>query len=165
MVPKQLRSLAHPMRLKLLELLRTPGPWNCTRLAQSVGESTAAISYHLRQLAEAGFIAPDDQVEAKGRERWWKATSDNTVFPAMSPKENVGALAEVHVERIRKYAATAPHPIGALNDWRLRLTPDEMAWAGEQLRLILEKLRRDDGRQEAPEDAIPIIFQYQAIPV
>ena len=60
-----LRGLAHPVRLRMLGLLRTEGPATATRLAARLGLNSGATSYHLRQLATHGFVveATDPQLE------------------------------------------------------------------------------------------------------
>jgi DNA-binding transcriptional ArsR family regulator len=63
------RALAHPLRLRMLDLLRFDGPATATMLAARVGESSGSTSYHLRQLARYGFI--EEVVKRGGRERWW----------------------------------------------------------------------------------------------
>ena len=70
--PAVLRALAHPLRARLLGLLRFDGPSTATRLAERVHESSGVTSYHLRQLEAHGFVA---EVEGRGtgRERWWQA--------------------------------------------------------------------------------------------
>ena len=45
-----LRGLVHPLRAKILTMLRESGPATATMLAERLGESSAATSYHLRQL-------------------------------------------------------------------------------------------------------------------
>src|SRR3954469_22151212 len=70
--PQQLRALTHPVRLRILGLLRTEGATTATALAQRLGLNTGATSYHLRQLAQHGFIV-DDEERGNGRERWWRA--------------------------------------------------------------------------------------------
>ena len=83
-----LKALAHPVRLKMLGMLRIDGPATATSLAARLGLNSGATSYHLRQLADHGFIV-DDQERGNGRERWWKAahqstrtSSDSLVVPA-----------------------------------------------------------------------------------
>jgi DNA-binding transcriptional ArsR family regulator len=49
--PHNLRGLAHPLRVRLLGLLRSDGSSTATRLAERLGQSSGATSYHLRQLA------------------------------------------------------------------------------------------------------------------
>ena len=57
----QLRALAHPLRLQLLEALSAEGPATASRLARRLGESSGATSYHLRMLARYGFVEPDPE--------------------------------------------------------------------------------------------------------
>src|SRR3954471_4188633 len=69
---RALRALAHPLRNRLLGYLRLHGPATASQLGRVVGESSGSTSYHLRQLAEYGFV---EEVEGRGtaRERWWRA--------------------------------------------------------------------------------------------
>ena len=85
-----LRALAHPLRLRLLGLLRTEGPATATGLAQRVGESSGSTSYHLRRLAAAGFI---QEVVDQGtrRERWWQALHRETAWSPARFQGSVGA--------------------------------------------------------------------------
>ena len=61
------RALAHPVRLRLIELLRE-GSSTASRLGRELGESSGSTSYHLRALARAGLIE-DDPDGGRGRER------------------------------------------------------------------------------------------------
>ena len=58
--PAALKALAHPVRLRMLGLLRIEGPATATTLATRLGLNTGATSYHLRQLAQHGFVVEDD---------------------------------------------------------------------------------------------------------
>ncbi|MFB2596351.1 ArsR/SmtB family transcription factor [Herbiconiux sp. P17] len=66
-----LKALAHPLRVRLLDVLSTYGPQTASGLAERLGESSGATSYHLRQLAQHDFIreVPD---RGNARERWWE---------------------------------------------------------------------------------------------
>src|SRR5690606_24427705 len=68
--PAQLKALAHPLRIQILDLLSTHGSLTASGLAELVGESSGSTSYHLRQLARHDFVR---EVAGKGtaRERWW----------------------------------------------------------------------------------------------
>ena len=76
-----MQSLSHPLRMRLLGLLRVEGPSTATKLASQVGESSGLTSYHLRQLASVGLVTdaePGDLADVQqtgGRERWWKAAA------------------------------------------------------------------------------------------
>lgn len=74
-----MRALAHPLRGRLLGLLRLDGPSTATLLGQRVGESSGATSYHLRQLAVHGFVE-DVEGAGRGRERWWRAVHRSTLW-------------------------------------------------------------------------------------
>jgi DNA-binding transcriptional ArsR family regulator len=69
-----IRAFAHPLRIRMLSMLQQEGPATATVLAQALGESTGATSYHLRQLARYGLI---EEVEDRGngRDRWWQAAA------------------------------------------------------------------------------------------
>ena len=69
-----LRVLAHPLRSRLLMALRSGGPATATALARTLNTNTGATSYHLRRLAGVGLVTETD--DGKGRERWWRATTD-----------------------------------------------------------------------------------------
>ena len=72
--PTALRVLAHPLRSRLLTALRSRGPATATSLAQALGTNTGATSYHLRRLAGVGLVT--EQPGGKGKERWWRASTD-----------------------------------------------------------------------------------------
>jgi DNA-binding transcriptional ArsR family regulator len=68
---ESLKALSHPLRLQLFDELSTFGPATASGLAEKLGESSGATSYHLRQLEKHGFVR---EVEGRGsaRERWWE---------------------------------------------------------------------------------------------
>ena len=78
--PEALRALSHPLRLRILGLLRMDGPSTATALATRLGLNSGATSYHLRQLAQHGFVV-DDEARGNARERWWRAAHQSTRVP------------------------------------------------------------------------------------
>jgi DNA-binding transcriptional ArsR family regulator len=76
--PKMLRALAHPARTAILAYLME-GPATATECAEAAGQSPSACSYHLRKLAELGFVeeAPSDD----GRERRWQTLVEGYGIP------------------------------------------------------------------------------------
>ena len=68
---ESLKGLSHPLRVQLFDALSIYGPATASALADRLGESSGATSYHLRQLERHGFVR---EVEGKGtgRERWWE---------------------------------------------------------------------------------------------
>lgn len=81
-----LEALAHPIRNRLLGLLRVDGPATASGLAARVGESSGLTSYHLRKLAEVGLVEEDVERGTK-RERWWRAVHTATTW---SPADFLG---------------------------------------------------------------------------
>jgi DNA-binding transcriptional ArsR family regulator len=132
-----LRALSHPTRLKMLLQLRLEGPATATTLAARLGLNTGATSYHLRQLAEHGFIV-EDQERGDARDRWWKAAHGSTHADldrqgSSEETESVEAylhtVALMYTEMLMQYAGehrALPQPwkdASTTSDWHIRLTP------------------------------------------
>lgn len=73
-----MRALAHPLRLRILGLLRSGGPQSVGMLAEATGVASGSVSYHLSTLAKHGFVVPAPEFERDGRERWWRAAHEMT---------------------------------------------------------------------------------------
>ncbi|HEX6871117.1 MAG TPA: helix-turn-helix domain-containing protein [Micromonosporaceae bacterium] len=174
--PQTLRGISHPLRVRLLNLLREDGPSTATRLAERTGQSTGATSYHLRQLAAYGFVIEDGALGA-GRERWWRAAHEGTTLERDEVKA-APALAEAYLravaihysERMSRWLAELPMlPAGwdhaaTLSDWRLRLRPDEAARLLADIEALLGSYRRDDVAVAAPDGAERVVVQLQLMP-
>ena len=97
--------------MQLLDALRHGGPATASQLAERLGESSGATSYHLRQLAAHGFVE-DAPERGKGRERWWKAVHkglsfDDTLLTDSDPA--VRGAADMYLHEV-----ATPHDPGAL---------------------------------------------------
>ncbi|OKK07607.1 ArsR family transcriptional regulator [Streptomyces sp. CB03234] len=151
--PRSLRGLAHPLRIRLLAALRHHGPATASQLAERLGESSGATSYHLRQLATYGFVE-DDPERGKGRERWWKAAQRGTAVDASlyddeSP-ETRGALnvflheiATIHNQELSTWVGTMRDwptewvKNSDLSDFSLRLNPEQVHELDEKLHALI----------------------------
>jgi DNA-binding transcriptional ArsR family regulator len=71
--PRELNALAHPVRVGIIELLSVSGPLTATELAERLEETPANCSWHLRKLAEHGFV--EEAEGGKGRRRPWRVPS------------------------------------------------------------------------------------------
>src|SRR3954452_5091292 len=80
-----LKALAHPLRVQILRLLELREQMSVTSLAAELGETTGAVSYHLRQLARHGLVEEGDAEEAEQpdggpvvgrRRRLWRMAVD-----------------------------------------------------------------------------------------
>jgi predicted ArsR family transcriptional regulator len=63
-----LRALANPLRIRIVSLL-TGASMSATEVAEELGIAHASASYHLRQLAKAGFLQQDDESPQRGKGR------------------------------------------------------------------------------------------------
>jgi len=166
------RALAHPLRLRLLDLLRFDGPSTATRLAGRIGESSGATSYHLRQLARFGYVeeAPGHR---GGRERWWRHRERPVTLRAGEEEHDAATLLAELLSREahaldRFLGERARHPewdaAAFFQSRALRLSPMEL----EDLRLaidaLLAPLRRAED-VEAPRDAVPVRFLAFGFPL
>jgi DNA-binding transcriptional ArsR family regulator len=70
-----LKTLAHPLRSRLLSALRIGGPATATDLAAELGTNSGATSYHLRRLESVGLVT--DTGEGEGKRRLWRATTES----------------------------------------------------------------------------------------
>lgn len=178
--PRNLRGLAHPLRIRLLGALRENGPATASKLAQQLGESSGATSYHLRQLAAHGFVE-EDRERGRGRERWWRSAHEGTQLDAVAElvrnPETRGAvdlllheLATIHAQRlataIGEMHRLSPEWLAASNisDFRLRLTAEEAGQMAREMSELVERWRRQPG-EAVPEDAEPVVVQVHSFPV
>ncbi|WP_395243883.1 ArsR/SmtB family transcription factor [Agromyces sp. MMS24-K17] len=78
--PGPMRALAHPVRLRILGLLRVEGPATVGRLAERTGEAAGSVSHHLKTLAKHGFVEGAPELARDRREHWWRAAHEFTTF-------------------------------------------------------------------------------------
>lgn len=70
-----LRTLAHPLRSRILAELRVHGRATASDLARALDTHTGATSYHLRQLEAVGLV--HDTGTGTGRRRVWEAVAED----------------------------------------------------------------------------------------
>ena len=170
-----LRGIAHPLRVRILALLRESGPSTATKLAERLGQSTGATSYHLRQLATYGFVV-EESGRGVGRERWWRAVHRTTVFDdeqvaQAAPAETeayMRSVAAFYSERMERWVGelmSLPDEWTAaadLSDWRLRLTPAEAKDLHDKVIALITSYRR--AYEPAPDEARTVVAQVQLMP-
>ncbi|MFJ9621537.1 ArsR/SmtB family transcription factor [Streptomyces sp. NPDC101181] len=159
---RTLRAIAHPLRLHLLNALREFGPATASGLGERLGESSGATSYHLRQLAESGLVEDAPEL-GKGRERWWRAVHDGSMFESADFRTHAdpqvrGAIDFVLYETATTHAQELNTWLGTISDWseewqrswdlsdfKIRLTPE----------LALEMTRKMHELVESYRDRVP----------
>ena len=158
----QLRALAHPRRVEILDLLIADGPLTASECAARLGDSAASCSYHLRQLARFGFVAEAEG--GRGRNRPWRWVPIGNQFDSTgSPAEQSAAEALVtvidqrNIDRIRQYRAHRSkdpwRDSAVFSDWAIRVTETELVDLGRAVSALLAPLQRRTYDGEAPEGA------------
>jgi DNA-binding transcriptional ArsR family regulator len=157
---RSLRGLAHPLRMQLLDALRFGGPATASQLAEKLGESSGATSYHLRQLATYGFVE-DAPEQGKGRERWWQAAIkglefDDTLLDDPNPAVRGAAdlfLHEVATTHARELSAWLGNRQRCSEAWNratdmssmtLRLTPEQTRELIREMHALVDRYRGTD---------------------
>jgi DNA-binding MarR family transcriptional regulator len=153
----QMRAAMHPVRWRVLtELFDRTETLTATQAAELTGLTPSAMSYHLNQLARAGFIERDDSGDA--RERPWRARGSGLEISAQ-PDAAMGRamMQNVLAEITRLFSAGPPtSPDGtpwpsSFTHTQLHLTKER---AKELHRRIHEVIDDFDGDEEGPEHEI-----------
>lgn len=161
-----LKALTHPLRPRILSALRLHGPATASRLAAFLGVNTGATSYHVRQLAEAGFVVEAPEL-GNARDRWWRAAHTRTVFDTHNADQETAAA---YLSAVAAgYAANAQRAIaeiaslpaewedaGMFSNFTLRLSPAETTSLITDVTTVIRGYRSHQGTVEAPADARPV---------
>jgi DNA-binding MarR family transcriptional regulator len=174
--PIRLRALAHPLRLRLLGLLREHQPATGARLAELTGESTASVSYHLATLAKHGFVEHDPGPAPTRRHKPWRTTyqslrieSQHVEGPPIESPEGV-ILASLLDESRRQQddyvhgrtaLPPAMHDVGTFQMTDLTLTVEEFEALSEAVEDAIGRFRRT----EPSADRARFGVSFVAIPV
>ncbi|SCG73775.1 winged helix-turn-helix domain-containing protein [Micromonospora coxensis] len=175
---RQVRVLAHPLRLRLLGALRVDGPATATRLAELLGTNTGATSYHLRQLAEVGLVTEAPEL-ASGRQRWWRAAHDVTNFEPTDFDDDPDARAAIEWiqgDQVRLLVEHAERWFAVQHDWSpawrdalgmgdafMTISPERLTALNAELWQVLQ--RYHDEVDPAEADAEPVQVFVAAYPL
>lgn len=175
---RALKILAHPLRLRLLSLLRADGPSTATALGRRVDESSGVTSYHLRQLANGGFV---DEAPELGnqRERWWRAAHRSTRYSSADFLDSpAGRTADLTIRRevLRWQQLLQEQWLAEETTWSdtwvdaaigsdvsFELTPSQLRAFGDELGQLLLRFRDNPpaaDRAEAAEAERVVCFAH-----
>lgn len=90
--PREIRALAHPVRVALLEALRREGTLTATEAGELLDESPANCSFHLRTLAKYGYV--EEAPGGTGRQRPWRRVGEGLSFSWDNPEAEASAAAQ-----------------------------------------------------------------------
>jgi DNA-binding transcriptional ArsR family regulator len=162
-----LKALAHPLRVRIYDLLSERGPQTASSLAALIGETSGATSYHLRALAAQDLIheMPD---RGTARERWWERPKGRINLPGpaetMTPSSRAAAqivMAEFlrlrhrtlmdYVNRPESEQPEQWRDAGLVMTTMLDITPEQMAEVRQQLSDVVDAaIERYAGQESLP---------------
>jgi len=182
LTPKRLRGLIHPVRVRLLWLLETDGPSTASQLGRLIGQSSGVTSYHLRILADHGFVEEDTE-RGNGRDRWWKARYRSSGLTLRSPDDPSDAASvevteqymrmviDTYYERMAAYVnsfsarrdqlASLPW---SFSEFSIALTHDQARALAADVGALIWRYRREPGQPVTGDGVERAVFQFQMLP-
>jgi predicted ArsR family transcriptional regulator len=178
--PVAIRALAHPLRIKLHELVGRQGPTTAAQAARELGVSQALASHHLRQLAKYGFVEPAEP--GNNRDHPWRVTTTSQTLPRGEQDAQVNVavdmLEQLIAERGLEHLAAWHRRRDEYDPrWQqhsgvgqtlLYLTVEEYAELRQGLEALIAPLverRRLGDTAARPPDAQPVNLTLISVPV
>ncbi|MBO4209688.1 winged helix-turn-helix domain-containing protein [Micromonospora echinofusca] len=174
---RQIRVLAHPLRIRLLGILRAEGPATATMLAHTLDTNTGATSYHLRQLADVGLVVEDPD-RGTARQRWWRSAHHLSSWEPTDFDHDPDARAAaewIQADQVRILAEQADRWLAVQHDysreWRdvagmgdilLTLGPARLRTLTDELWQVIERYRNDPTPDD--EDAQQVVLFLAGYP-
>jgi DNA-binding transcriptional ArsR family regulator len=173
-----MRILAHPLRMRLLGILRVKGPATATQLARLIEESSGVTSYHLRKLAEVGLVEEETERGTR-KERWWRALHEITHWSAadfLASKEAHQASVALRREAYRYKWRVLEQWLAEESEWdaewvdavaesdtAIQMTPESLKAMGDEIWAVVERYRN----QPVPEgqETRWVLWHQHGVPV
>jgi len=130
----QLRAMAHPLRLDIMERVGRRGTARAADLAADLGIPANSVSYHLRILARGGVIEEAPEAARDRRDRVWRLAQDSF----MSGREDSAADKDPQAAD-PEYVAASKATSLAIFEWM------RTAWAAELSRTGDDATSPEDG--------------------
>lgn len=148
-----LRTLAHPLRSRILAHLRVHGEATATELATALGTHTGATSYHLRRLEAAGLVL--DTGHGDGKRRVWGAVREPAVDDVPLDEDDEAAARWLQHDYVEHFGQRAGTWIDAQDEWpaawradcglvdhAVLVTQEQLTALAAELAEVFERYRR-----------------------
>ncbi|WP_199584657.1 winged helix-turn-helix domain-containing protein [Blastococcus sp. TF02A-30] len=174
-----LAMLAHPLRRRLLDVLRVHGPATASALAERTDQRVGNISHHVKALADVGLVVEAPELAKDRRERWWRLVDGTLRWSGENLSDDPAAEAvaqavqsltlDRHAGHVRAWFAADDEE---RDPWRstsfsmqkwLHLTADELGQLSEEVGALLERW----GQRDVPDDGAhrePVLVFTYAVP-
>lgn len=152
----QLRALAHPLRLRMLELF-TEGPRTTKQVAQLLGEPPTKLYHHANALERAGLLRLSKTRQNRGAVERWYEVARNTISGrqmSQSPLMHraISGLATVALEQTRRDVELALRSPSGRHPLVMRMTvvgnERRIVHVRERLLELLRELREQEGEEK-----------------
>lgn len=177
--PNDLKAVAHPLRMAMLETLTLHGPMTATELGARVGASASNCSWHLRKLAEHGFVTEAEG--GTGRQRPWKSAhtgmqwddpeQGRDVEVSLAGRALTRTLLDREMARLLAAVDRRPHDdkqwrdAASINQSAMWLTADELAEVNAAITaLLMAKRERLEQPELRPEGSRLCAFMAWGVP-
>lgn len=175
-----LRALAHPLRVKIYDILSQYGPQTASSLAERLGESSGSTSYHLRALAKHELIQ-EVADRGSGRERWWERPVGGVSFASAEALKTPSGKAATQIvmnEFFKLRQEQLMHYIGQgltseTEDWQegsmistatARLTPEQSTELSRKIMALIDDAV-DKYRSQTGENVRPVTIRADVFPL
>src|SRR5918998_3337628 len=168
-----LAVLAHPLRRRLMDVLRVHGPATASVLAERTDQNVGNVSHHIRALADAGLVEEAPELAKDRRERWWRLVARSLRWSggALSDDPAEEAIASAvqsltidrHSGHVRAWFAATDEErepwrqtAFAIETW-LHLTADELGELSDEIDQVLARWKGRKGSDDT-EHREPVLF-------
>ena len=173
-----LQAVAHPLRRRVLDVLRVHGPQTVSLLAERTGSAVGNVSHHVRVLVDAGLLVEAPELARDRRERWWGlvsrglswADADFDADPAAAATASAATRLGLQrqLDLTRAWLDVAPDEprwrrAAVSTDAWLSLTPDELQELGDELGALLDRWR-ERAAAGVQEGRRPVFAYARAFP-
>ena len=177
-------TIAHPLRRRMLEVLRVDGPASVGQLADRLGVAVGSISHHVKALHANGFVVPAPELAKDTRESWWrsipvKLSWSRFDFAEGSTAREIAEIAaranvEHHLELIRasidQRNDLPPQwdRAGMISDSMVRATREQVAELSRRLTSLVDAWRATcvaDAEEHPDADREAVLVATYALPV
>jgi DNA-binding transcriptional ArsR family regulator len=171
-----LAAMAHPLRRRLVDLLKVDGPATASMLAERTGEAVGNISHHMKVLAASELVEVAPELARDGRERWWRLVSarlrwssrDFAGDPSGEAVEMAAASLGLQrqLELLNAWRGASPETHAAWGDgpfvtdsW-LRLSPDELVQFSQEMIGLIQRWADRDIPDDGAERESVFVFAH-----
>jgi DNA-binding transcriptional ArsR family regulator len=171
-----LAAMSHPLRRRLLDVLKVYGPGTVSSLAERTGERVPNVSHHLKVLAGVDLVDLAPELARDRRERWWRLVSPTLRWSSEDFEDDPAgsAIAQAalslnldhHTRAVRAWYAAdeqsrhAWGDAGFSTDKWLNLSPDELSELSQQVIALFDQWATRAVPQDGAQRDPVLVFTY-----